>query len=460
LVKVNELWGKVYPYLAAQVAGVYGRANGRVLELGPFAGGMSCALAVSHQRMNFTIVCPHEDYLAYVKQDIVRRNLTDRMNLMATTMEKLPFADGSFDLVLLRGAFFFIMDCPLILHEIYRVLALGGVAFVGGGYGENTPLDVISPIAEESRVLNDKLGRRRITLEQLRALVRSQNLEQMTHITEEGGVWIKIHKRPYLVEKCATSLSLALGLSSSENIALVGGGGKTSLMFCLARELANGGKTVISTTTTHIAKPSTQEAPCLIMESDENVLLERLLQVLQSQRHVTLALACDDDDKLKGLPQKTLDRIYNLQLVNYVINEADGAGGKSVKAPRHNEPVVPTTTTLVVALVGMDVFNASLSHETAFRLDFIERLTGLQWGGSITEEVLATLLTQSQGIIQNTTPDARIIPFLNKSDMVSAEAVTSVASAVLARRHKQINSVVAGSLRAQLPEFRIFRSQL
>jgi len=51
----------------------------------------------------------------------------------------LTFNDNSFDLVILRGAFFFIMERPMILAEIFRVLNPRGLAFVGGGYGKDIP---------------------------------------------------------------------------------------------------------------------------------------------------------------------------------------------------------------------------------------------------------------------------------------------------------------------------------
>jgi len=51
---------------------------------------------------------------------------------------------------------------PVILKEIYRVLKPGGLAFVGGGYGKDVPQALIDEIAEESRILNDALGRRRV----------------------------------------------------------------------------------------------------------------------------------------------------------------------------------------------------------------------------------------------------------------------------------------------------------
>ncbi len=41
---VNDLWSKIYPYLADHVMECYGKSHGDVLELGPFAGGISLEL--------------------------------------------------------------------------------------------------------------------------------------------------------------------------------------------------------------------------------------------------------------------------------------------------------------------------------------------------------------------------------------------------------------------------------
>lgn len=456
MIAVNDLWNEIYPYLATQVVELYGRVEGQVLELGPFAGGITHSLAVSHPHMDFTIADDHSDYLAYVKHKAALQNLNNRMHFVNTALDKLPLDTDRFDLVLFRGAFFFIMNHPHILQEVYRVLASGGVAFVGGGYGKNTPEKTIHTIADESRVLNDKLGRQHVTPTQLRALLHSQKLEHACHIIEEGGLWLIIHKRPTPNEKQTFSLTEAFGLGQFENIALVGGGGKTSVMFRLAHELTSAGKKVISTTTTHIITPTEKETPCLIVESDEDVLIQRLIQALSVHKHVTLALAQDNDNKLKGLSPEMLDQIQALNVADYVINEADGAGCKPIKAPRHGEPIIPTTTTLVVALVGLDALDTPISTETAFRVEYIKRLTGLSHGGAMNNEVIATLLTHPHGIIQNAPSGARIIPFLNKTDIVPSETVAPLVSAVFARQHTQIKQVVAGSLLVYPPLYRTF----
>ena len=63
------------------------------------------------------------------------------------------------------------------------------------------------------------------------------------------------------MEKAEKDLFSALALGQREHVALVGGGGKTTLMFALAGELLQAGKKVITTTTTKIRGQEATRAP-------------------------------------------------------------------------------------------------------------------------------------------------------------------------------------------------------
>jgi ubiquinone/menaquinone biosynthesis C-methylase UbiE len=192
LIAVNRLWHKIYPYTARQAMQAFGRESGRVLELGSFAGGISFFLAEDYPGLELTIAADDGAYLEYLKTELQERGLKERIRLINTPMANMALKSGSFDLVILRGAFFFIMDEPAILSEIHRLLSPGGLAFVGGGYGAHVPAELIDEIADQSRLLNDKLGRRRVTIPELRALLESRGLGEKTQIIEEGGVWLEI----------------------------------------------------------------------------------------------------------------------------------------------------------------------------------------------------------------------------------------------------------------------------
>ena len=192
LIAVNRLWHKIYSYTARQVMEAFGRESGRVLELGSFAGGISFVLAEEYPALELTIAVDDGAYLGYLETELQERGLKERIRLLNSPLSNLSFNDGVFDLIIFRGAFFFIMDEPAILTEIARLLSPGGLAFVGGGYGAHVPAELIDEIADESRLLNDKLGRRRVTIPELQALLESRSLGGKTRIIEEGGVWLEI----------------------------------------------------------------------------------------------------------------------------------------------------------------------------------------------------------------------------------------------------------------------------
>ena len=167
LKRVNELWVKVYPYLAAQAMEHYGRKTGKVLELGPFSGGIARELGRRYPKLDVTVD------------------------------EGFSFPTGKnkkYDLIILRGAFFFIFDDGTLLRNIFEAMHDGGTAFVGGGYGKGIPKALIDEISEESRILNDRLGRRRVTLAELNELIEKSGLRSNCHVVEEGGVWLIVKK--------------------------------------------------------------------------------------------------------------------------------------------------------------------------------------------------------------------------------------------------------------------------
>lgn len=151
-------------------------------------------IARLYPQIDLTIADERTDYLEFLKKKMLSKAAAKRIKLVNTPLDNLTFDDNSFDLVILRGAFFFIMERPKILAEIFRVLNPGGLAFVGGGYGKDIPQSLIEEVSPESRILNDRLGQHRVKISELQQLLSSQRLDGRSHIVEEGGVWLEIRK--------------------------------------------------------------------------------------------------------------------------------------------------------------------------------------------------------------------------------------------------------------------------
>lgn len=254
----------------------------------------------------------------------------------------------------------------------------------------------------------------------------------------------------------AASLKEAFGIHPGEIISLVGGGGKTTLMFALAQELTSSGQSVITTTTTRIFEPSVSDA-CLIVETSAKKMLGRLLRELDKYRHITLASERLPSGKLKGISPGLVAALAGL--VAYVIVEADGAARKPLKAPNATEPVIPQNTSLVIPVVGIDALGLRLTEDNAFRAELISRLTRLPLGGVISADAIAVLITHARGIIKGSPARSRIIPLINKVDLARGLAqAEGLASRILDKRHPRIERVVLGQLHSRQPVVAIIRA--
>lgn len=120
LKEVNDLWRGIYPYLASQVMEYYGRDHGDVLELGPFAGGISVELARLYPGLNFTIAAPDSVIVDFLRREIEGAIPGSRTGFKRTELDSLLFPDCRFDLVVFRGAYFFLDEEGMIIREIYR----------------------------------------------------------------------------------------------------------------------------------------------------------------------------------------------------------------------------------------------------------------------------------------------------------------------------------------------------
>jgi len=244
-----------------------------------------------------------------------------------------------------------------------------------------------------------------------------------------------------------TSLREAFGIRHREVISLVGAGGKTTFMLALARELADAGESVITTTTTKIFDWQAS-GTSLILEADEKRMLELLQQELKKHRHITLARErLPAEGKLKGISPELVDGLAQLERIDCIIVEADGAARKPLKAPNETEPVIPQSTSLVIPVVGIDALGLGLTEENVFRPQVVSRLTGVPSGGVISADAIATLITHPEGIIKGSPAHARIVPLINKMDLEAGLARASdLAARILEKGHPQIERVVLGQV--------------
>ncbi len=249
-----------------------------------------------------------------------------------------------------------------------------------------------------------------------------------------------------------TSFREAFGIRRGEVIGLVGGGGKTSLMFVLARELAAKDVLVVTTTTTRMFEPLSSQTDALHLASSEEEMVRWLIRETAGCRHVTVAREKLASGKLTGISPEWVDRMAALRQVSCVIVEADGAAHKSLKAPNATEPVIPASTSLVIPVVGIDALSCRLTAEDVFRPEIVSALLGIPLGEVISAESIATLVTSERGLARRSPARARIVPFINKVDLDDGlSKARQLAALILAKRHPRISLVVLGQAAAPEP---------
>ena len=147
-----------------------------------------------------------------------------------------------------------------------------------------------------------------------------------------------------------------------------------------------------------------------------------------------------------------MSELWRFDKIDTIIVEADGAAGRPVKAPREWEPVIPTATTLVVAILGIDGVGRELNEENAFQPEGISKITGIPVGEKLTDEGIAILMTHAEGILKGASSSTRVIAFLNKVDIPEGVAkAKTTARKIFEKKRRQIERVVLGQLKEEPP---------
>ena len=238
----------------------------------------------------------------------------------------------------------------------------------------------------------------------------------------------------------------SLGFGSREHVAVVGGGGKTTLCFALAEALRQTGAKVVSTTTTKVWRKEAQAFPKVVLMPIDRAKPEGLLETLKTWGGVFVTPEFLDSGKAEGIPPEFSDEMFSNTGVDYVIIEADGAAGRPLKTPADHEPVIPATVTMVIAVMGLNALGEVLSPDVVFRLDRFTALTGLKEGDLLTSERLVKAFQSEEGLFKNTPSSARRVVFLNQLDILKDEAPARDLARKLMSTYPSLDRVVLASI--------------
>ena len=185
-------------------------------------------------------------------------------------------------------------------------------------------------------------------------------------------------------------------------VSLVGGGGKTTLLYAMASHCARKGWQVLVSTTTHILCP----------QNGTWAQTDAQVQALWALGSYAVVGAPALQGKLITLPGAQLKSW--MKHADAVFLEADGAKHLPCKAPAEHEPVLLPQSDIVLAVAGLSALGRPL-QECCFRLENACRLLGVPPEICLTPELLARLLAEEQGG-RKSVGSRRFYAVLNQAD--------------------------------------------
>jgi probable selenium-dependent hydroxylase accessory protein YqeC len=245
------------------------------------------------------------------------------------------------------------------------------------------------------------------------------------------------------------TLADALGLGAREHLALVGAGGKSSLLLSLVRELQGAGKRVLASTTTKMWHREACQVCSVLLTGSTPSWREDLRRELGERGTVFLAERRLDSGKVQGVGPQLLDTLYREERLDCLVVEADGSAGHPVKAPAAQEPVIPRTATTVAAVMGLEALGRPAGPETVFRPGRFQGVTGVAPGEILTAGSLVRLFGHPEGLFKGSPESSRRVAFLNKRDLLAGEeGAVELARLILGDEESRVERVVIASLRS------------
>lgn len=216
-------------------------------------------------------------------------------------------------------------------------------------------------------------------------------------------------------------------------LSVVGGGGKTSLIFRIMEELTAVGKKVLITTTTHMA----YEPDRPFAEDGDMISIKQNLE----ECGYTIAASLDREKrKIGALSEEKLKEIK--VLADVMLIEADGAKRYPLKVPASWEPVIWKPTNLVIAAAGSDAVGESIA-KICHRPEQVADFLGKGTEEKVTEDDIVRIAASTEAL-RKCVDGREYRVLLNKADIPGK---SQVAERIADRLEEQGIHAAWGSLR-------------
>lgn len=201
------------------------------------------------------------------------------------------------------------------------------------------------------------------------------------------------------------NLSNLILKDASHIVAVIGSGGKTTLVRILARENRATKRVFISNTLNMERIPEDE-----IDFVDYEFRQDYSLCDYSHPGVYVLAYEIDQDNMLRGLPLDVIEQ--QMDCFELCLIECDESRQRPLKAWRPNEPLLPSSTDVTLGVLDITSLGLKISVETVHNLDVFCDLTGKRVGDVITRADIKRLVLDPDMMFR--TAKGQTVLFINK----------------------------------------------
>ncbi|AOY78463.1 methyltransferase [Clostridium formicaceticum] len=186
----------IYPVIAQQIKEKTGINFGRCLDIGSGGGHLGLSLAQITD-MEVILLDKLADALVIAKKRAVDWGIEKRTCTLLADVHQIPMENETVDLCISRGSVWFWEDQKKGFEEIYRVLTNGGIAYIGGGFGNKELQEQVDKKMKE-RDSEWPKGREKFvagnTVEHFTKILEKIGISNFEITDDEKGIWIVFKK--------------------------------------------------------------------------------------------------------------------------------------------------------------------------------------------------------------------------------------------------------------------------
>ncbi len=241
-------------------------------------------------------------------------------------------------------------------------------------------------------------------------------------------------------------------------ISLVGGGGKTQLLYRLASEYKHLGHRVCVTTTTKMYFPNASELDLVTDWRSHKALPSSGITFVYHQ-----SLAPTEDDpatKVLGLSNEQIESLKQQCLYSIFIVEADGSHRLPIKAPARHEPCIPTHSNVVIGVTGADPILRPANPKAIHRWNEFSMLTKCNAGTVIDKEQIQALVTSNQGLFKGCSEQQQKVWVINRFDLASDKTQLTELAKQIFDEEPRLTQLAITQMTAERPIHHIFNRTL